>query len=387
MRNSLKVNEEYLSQFKNNQNEKVFFWIKEIEQYLKKSYKQYNFLEIGPGSGHTIKFLKDTYKDKINITAVDTYPEILESIQSRIDVSTSNACLAKLPFKNDHFDGINASSVFHEIYSYGLQTDNDYIHKTKAIIECFREFCRVLKPNGLMFYRDVLSPSNIFTINKKVHYRKKSWMYFIPWFVEYFLDQPLLDYDVNQIKIVKLKNEEMIINSPVGFHKEIQKHYINFTHHIKYILGKDLGFSISEKLIGSMSYEVIFLNQSIKKYFNNHRLVEDKRKHLIASAIEVDDFIDNLVCAIFSNKEFRGIRKKLDDWINREGKESYAYLSCLEILEILKTIRIDSTYLNIGEDNGCINYLRPEYNFYLRRVIDDPELDGTQILLLRKFIV
>jgi len=104
-------------------------------------------LEVGPGNGRyttaSAKLVGNTGK----VYTIDIEKKMIDRVQSRIKQEGINNIIAlvanvyKLPFRDSYFDLIYMIAVFNEI------PDHD-----KAL----RELYRVLKPNGLLVFSEVL---------------------------------------------------------------------------------------------------------------------------------------------------------------------------------------------------------------------------------------
>lgn len=394
MQHTLKSSDKYLSQFKNDQNEKTGVWVNEISRYLEEGVageSKFKLLEVGPGGGFTIEFLKKTFKDRVDITAVDVSESILNSLKKRIEISTTTESVGDLPFKNNYFQGINASSVFHEIFSYGLKKKSgEKLIGLDAVKTAFLECLRVLKPGGLLFYRDILSPDAVKTVAKVVLYKRESWHHFIEWFLPNFIDTDPRYYSskISQNK----SNKGLSINTAIGVHKEIQKHYINFAHYLKYEMGNEIGFTVNDfgnnKTTKSKKFKLGIDDPKLNKIAA--KIGEETSKgDFVVNKQNLEDFIDILLTAAFSKPEYSWIKTKgkFSSWMKREGGEHYVYLSVLELLDLLEKLVDENGFVLYPIDNtDCKLHIRFKYNSYLRRTIDFPELDGTQVILLRKIM-
>ena len=119
-----------------------------------------HFLDIGTGPAQ-IPILLAQRQPQINITAVDLSEEMLKIAEKEVQsanlsqrVTLQMADAKKLPFPDDYFDGVFSNSVIHHI---------------PEPIEVMLEVKRVLKPNGLIFFRDLKRLKSVDTINTIVN--------------------------------------------------------------------------------------------------------------------------------------------------------------------------------------------------------------------------
>lgn len=146
----------YLEKLSYNQEEKTL-----LLGYMKGN-KKGNYLEVGTGGDYLFYMLQNLCDtDEITIFGCDVSQSVLTEVISRneniekylhpdknqsLKLKICVANILKLPFKNNFFDGINASALFHEVYSY--------CGGRKAIETSFSEVYRTLKKGGVFIYRD-----------------------------------------------------------------------------------------------------------------------------------------------------------------------------------------------------------------------------------------
>lgn len=119
------------------------------------------FLEIGSGGDPVAVMVKklQEHEDGITIQVIDADPDVLNGLVDRHpdiidDASKKGIDILMTPmdatdmyeFDDNSFDGINASSLVHEIFSYA--------DGFKGVARFVGEVNRVLKPQGMFFYRD-----------------------------------------------------------------------------------------------------------------------------------------------------------------------------------------------------------------------------------------
>lgn len=119
------------------------------------------FLEIGSGGDPVAAMVKKLLKSDTSITieVIDADPDVLNGLVDRhpnligdaskkgIDILMTQMDATDMhEFENNSFDGINASSLVHEIFSYA--------DGFRGVARFVGEINRVLKPEGVLFYRD-----------------------------------------------------------------------------------------------------------------------------------------------------------------------------------------------------------------------------------------
>ena len=131
-----------------------------VDQLIQLSDCSGHFLDIGTGPAQ-IPILLAKRQPQINITAVDLSEEMLKIAENEVQsanlsqrVTLQMADAKKLPFPDDYFDGVFSNSVIHHI---------------PEPIEVMLEVKRVLKPNGLIFFRDLKRLKSVDTINTIVN--------------------------------------------------------------------------------------------------------------------------------------------------------------------------------------------------------------------------
>lgn len=109
-------------------------------------------LDLGCGTATLTILLKKTYPDA-EIIGLDGDPEILEIAMSKIkkenlDIHLDNGMSFELPYKDNSFDIVVSSLMFHHL-----------THENK--IRTFKEIYRVLKDNGELYFVDFGKPHNV----------------------------------------------------------------------------------------------------------------------------------------------------------------------------------------------------------------------------------
>jgi SAM-dependent methyltransferase len=237
------------------------------------------------------KYLKETDNKKLNVEL-----EIMDAVDMR-KISTSS------------LDGINASALVHEVFSYAPAK--------RGIDQFFIESIRTLKPGGVLVYRDPL-------IHTSTHQQHLALLdgemikHFVTVFLPKLLDhkftmirdmdgkssKPVL-YDVDNITVtLQTKREHnvlslsfkeflnlpstridyskpMSIEAPRGLIQEIERHYVLFIKNV-YSMGfidddkiNSEGIDISEIRLSAQKSVMDFLRKNNKKAHNGRILPQD----------------------------------------------------------------------------------------------------------------
>ena len=338
-KNYYKINSDYLAAISSHLDEKTKFIVSSFENNrIPLIGNKVAMLEVGIGGGQTIHALNNQLKNKIDITAIDIYSELVK-IGNKLGIKSLLANVCNLPFKDNSFSCINVASVLHEVSSYGYTNNGLTICGIKAVKLALKEIKRVLCPNGMFFYRDILTPDK--NEIKKVDYKPLSWKFFIDYFLLDFINSEPAFYKNNYS--FKKYNSYYSIIAQSNLHREIQKHYI------LWISGLMKEFSKKYKIDSYLSME-----RKISKMKKNDKL-------------------------------FKEIKKNLQNWLLREGKEYYLYWSIDEILNYcINNTDHKGMIFSQKYKNDVIKLVRNEENKYLKKVIVNPETEGKQIINFTK---
>lgn len=210
------------------------------------------------------------------------------------------------------------------------------------------EIKRVLKEDGILYYRDVLAPK------EQIFYKKEYTDPAVCYFLDLFLISFTESYPYLYTKNSKIeKNNGMYhIHASNFFHRDIQKHFLQCLENISAFL---LSFS------------------NIKS--------ED------LGEIEVLTIAHKMFCIKVIGQQDSLLREVICEWLKREGKEKYLYLSLDDLIllfesdmekdgSILKKIDIEYT------KSGRI--VRDAKTNFLSTTIENPETEGKQIAVFQK---
>ena len=391
MRQSMeKVNNFYLEQIKNNETEK-YGNLKEliIDDKLPKINEQVNILELGVGGGETMKALKDQLhnRDNLNIIGLDSALLFAEHFRRKTDSNAIVADAGVLPFKERSLSAINASAILHEVSSYGTSDKNDKrIYGRDAIRQTLNEIKRCLAESGVFVYRDIACPKDRLAI-KTVSYRKKSWQIFLDLYLP-ILREASKDVSPDIISGFKLdkcegKNE---VTATAQMHREIQRHYITFRDFVRKKIFSKIGIEVvserwEDKESGNKTHTITLSGQALE-YYMKFKGLNDQDSNIKSLSVELqsdeyDDFTDRIIEEFIVDDSFN----INDEWFRREGREVYTYLSTeeLKVLANEKHVLPDGTNSHMEVLNERL-LPRNYYQRYLKRVINDPEFEGKQII-------
>lgn len=385
-----KVNNFYLEQIKNNETEK-YGDLKQliIDDKLPKIKGRVNILELGVGGGETMKALKDQLydRDNLNIIGLDSALLFAEHFRKKTDSNAIAADAGVLPFKERSLSAINASAILHEVSSYGTSDKNDKrIYGQDAIRQTLNEIKRCLTENGVFVYRDIACPKDRLAI-KTVSYRKKSWQIFLDLYLP-ILREASKDVCPDIISGFELNKSEgkNEVTATAQMHREIQRHYITFRDFVRKKIFSKIGIEIvsehwKDKESGNKTHTIILSNQALGHYmkFKNLNSPDSDIKSLPVElqSDEYDDFTDSIIEEFIINDNFN----INDEWFRREGREIYTYLSTdeLKVLASEKHASPEGTNSRmevLSERSLPRNY----YQRYLKRVINNPEFEGKQVI-------
>lgn len=250
------------------------------------------YLEIGTGGDPIAELFRQIPQDAdVLLIASDVDVNVLNSLELRhpelkkyldaksglrLNLQQLNAINMSV-FPDNHLNGINASSVLHEIISYAGGLD--------ACQQFFKEAYRTLKPGGVLVYRDpecVINKNNIVTVSLKNRTAKL----FAHVFIYKFLDsrgsmlaragRKVCMYSSENVQFSIYKKNEMSptlvsfqqylqipsydidfsrkyeVTMPQGLYRELARHYLTYLH-----LNNPLVFV---KSVSGVSQDTYFVN-------------------------------------------------------------------------------------------------------------------------------
>lgn len=133
---------DYLRALSQNHPEKSRMLYEFLDQYPSRKLR---VMDLGSGDGKVAQSLQSF--PNVETIAGDKNTGYLEQFSSTPVLHRVGLEAQALPFKDKIFDAVNASSVLHEVYSYG--------GGFKGVEQCVSEAARILKPGGKFFLRDI----------------------------------------------------------------------------------------------------------------------------------------------------------------------------------------------------------------------------------------
>lgn len=292
--------------------------------------KSGTYLEIGTGGDPVAELMKRIPNNlNVQIIASDVDQNVLDSVLTRHPelqsyMNATNGPTLKLQqlnavdmniFPDNTLDGINASSVLHEIISYAGGLD--------GCKKFFQESHRILKNDGILIYRDpefVANEQEIVT----VRFKNKTSKLFSHVFLYKFLDprgsllsqkgRKVFMYKTNDISFKAYKKNEpnaiiysyeeylqipsydidfsrkYSISLPYGLYRELSRHYLTYLHDCN-----PLVYLKTTPNIASGKYFINHLAHTTIKVLKN--FLNDNQQFLQDSQLSLDqkDLVDNQI--------------------------------------------------------------------------------------------
>lgn len=394
---------DYLRQIRNNAEEKTEI----IEAALdagtlpRTEEGKIRIAELGTGGGESLRALKTKLAsaNDVELIAVDIIPDLAASLKKELDVLAVGAEANHLPFASESLSAVNASALMHEVNSYGFKDDAGTMrYGIEAVRAAFSEFNRVLMPEGVVAYRDMLAPLENMQEPKTVTYHRKSWTSFADWFLKDFLKTEPLVYDASSVK-AKEKGGNFELDAPIGLQRELQRHYLMLRDYIRTVkaeefgittarsdwLDKDAGLKTVTFLADARVASVVDLSS-----FEMHESAEGNVYR--ADSDRFDAMYDEMM-EFYWQQLKNGAEggsdfgKIIDAWKMREGTEHYLYGNIGDMLRIAVDASIGaggSSVLLPEFPEDIVVVPRNYYNRYLAQVADKPEADGKQMIAFKK---
>ena len=367
----------YLELIGGNANEKIGYIIDSLKRNeLPVVEGQIRILEIGPGGGESLEKLKEAIDEGVGVDQIDKdkiaidfipgldmsdYESSQKMIQDTKDRLGEDAKIViglaqQLPFKSEAFSAINASAVFHEIYSYS----DGY----ESLNQTMKDVSRALAMGGILAYRDLAAPVEDLEKMSADIYKESSWIHFLKRFLPYFLSKSrgAEDGRYSSDKAVMKQGGELINNiadanlsvelefeASLGLIREIQRHFITFR----------------------------------SDFMDDNDLDKDTSPEIVNK--ELDAFFDSIIAGDKDNAKF------YDDWLNKEGSESYI---CYNLPDLIKNFAKQSIEGSNGEyvmlpqsAEDIKTIIRNKYQDYLEASVANPLPEGKQLIRFKKMSI
>lgn len=374
-------------------------------------------LEVGPGGGTAIQSLAKLLPtvhpntslfqlsllelDGIESEALRQSREALEQIGASTEFKKGNLVDVAQLFP-DQLDIISTSAVLHEVYSYG--------EGYTAVDDAVCGITASLKDGGYYAYRDVFGVENLSQHDRTRHiYDRRAWVSFSKLFLDYYLQNARHPYhhlddrinfkqDGHEIKLKDVKtNAPLSIEGPVGITRELQRHYITFRDHVW--RGGSLG--IKPVLDGPEASDWIDMRRGHKRV--HYELLgydpalvslsthSEQDKYIVDGDIfdqTTDALLGEILDDIAANHENSEYWAVWNSWLEREGAETYVYMTLNQLigniaLRSFNSTQGDSILLPIHAEDVAV-VPRAYYNRYLENKLSNPLPDGKQMVLFEK---
>ncbi|MBF6357403.1 hypothetical protein IU449_23120 [Nocardia higoensis] len=377
-------------------------------------------VEIGPGGGAAVDFLAsqlETQPRDIRLTLVEAPEVSSHSLNRAIDrFRAVGTCTLVHGWAQDiaalisePVDVVSASALLHEVYSYG--------GAYSGLHSLIRTFPRVLKPYGFFVYRDVYAVAARSLHEQAVQsYNAPSWLRFLRLFLPHYLRHGTHPYHHHDDEIIIRQNSRIVpateldpqvcavVHAPIGVFRETQRHYITLRDHVwrSGILGftpvldgqlagdwidfrtghKRVHFEFTES--GGISAIDRANIQAVSESYGDHHVIDG----------DIFDAVTDVALQVFLASVDRdaACAQVWDNWLEREGRETYAYLTADDLLTAFAVRSVDSgsetpTVLMPVQPTDVFSRERKYYNRFLSNSLPNPLSDAKQMVLFQNLPV
>lgn len=197
------------------------------------AFQKGRFLEVGTG-GDSLWFMLEKLSDKseVQIVGCDISAKVLDELKLRrpdikkyqkkdipLQLDLKEANLLNLPFPDNHFQGINVSAVFHEVFSY--------CGGSSSVKKALGEIYRTLSTGGVFIYRDpevFRKPSSVVSLLSKDKGLSLFLNAFLPYYYLYLeksktlheVSVCLISCTLNSGEYIELKSVEDFVKIPTS---------------------------------------------------------------------------------------------------------------------------------------------------------------------------
>ncbi|MFH8736874.1 hypothetical protein [Streptomyces sp. NPDC017964] len=377
-----------------------------------------HLVEIGPGGGAALQHLTDSLTGTtdrprtLDVTLIEAPGIISQTLARAIDrynaadlgtCTLTNGLAQEIGTLLHHpVDIVAASALMHEVYSYG----SGY----RGIHELMQALPTVLTPNGHFAYRDVRTVDAATLHETATHiYTHRAWLQFVRMFTPQYLRDGLHPYHRSGDDPTVLQNSRRtslenidprtsaVITGPIGLFREIQRHYITFRDYA----WRSGALGILPHLDGQHSADWTDAAAGHKRVhftLTDAKWISPRQRELLKSVSEpyadhyvtdgdiFDECTDAAIIELLTNAENGNEQCAAvwQEWIEREGHETYVYLT---LSELLTEFAITSAEANTGTvmmPRTARDVATPErayYTRYLQKRLPNPLPDGKQLVL------
>jgi hypothetical protein len=375
-------------------------------------------VEIGPGGGSAVAFLAsqlaagESSRKGVSLTLVEVPGVVSESLAQAMEefdkVGTVDLVTGFAQdigtILNEPVDVISASALMHEVYSYGGGYD--------GLHSMIRTVPTILRPGGLFAYRDVYAVDRASLHERAVQtYGARTWVQFLRMFLPQYLqdgthpyhgahDEVIIRQDSRIVPMRDLADQtSLFISAPVGIFREVQRHYITLRDHVW--RSGVLGFK--PYLDGQLASDWINARTGHKRV--HYRLTgtdwlpasqlsmllslsERYADHYTVDGDIFDECTDRAISLFLAlaEREEGECRHVWENWMTREGRETYAYMTVDTLLAAFAVSSTEAapdqrTVLMPVQVADVTERDRGYYNRYLRRNLPNPLRDAKQLVL------
>ncbi|MFI6494805.1 hypothetical protein [Streptomyces sp. NPDC050564] len=377
-----------------------------------------HLVEIGPGGGAALQHLTDSLTrtaDRprtLDITLIEAPGVLSQALARAIDgyhAADLGTCTLTSGLAQDlgtildrPVDIVAASALMHEVYSYG----SGY----RGIHAMMQTLPTVLKPGGHFAYRDIRTTDAATLHETATHtYTHRGWLQFIRMFTPQYLNNSRHPYHhsgddptIRQgSRIVALEGIDpkasAVITGPIGLFREIQRHYITFRDYAW--RSGVLGFL--PRLEGQLSADWIDAAAGHKRVhftLTEAEWISPRQRALLKSVSEpyadhyamdgdlFDECTDAALIELLTFAENGDERCAAvwREWIEREGHETYVYLTLNELLTEFAITSAQANTNTVMMPHTPRDVVTPErayYTRYLQKRLPNPLADGKQLVL------
>ncbi|MBF6315753.1 hypothetical protein IU453_03025 [Nocardia cyriacigeorgica] len=374
-------------------------------------------VEIGPGGGAAVAYLASRLQERsrsIHLTLIEAPGIASRSLTQAMDqFNAVGTCDLVRGWAQDiaalvtePVDVISASALLHEVYSYGGAYG--------GLHTMMRTFPAVLKPYGFLVYRDVYAVDAASLHERAVQsYSSKSWLQFLRMFLPHYLRHGTHPYHHHDDEVVVRQNSRIvpaaeldtrvcaIIGAPIGLFREVQRHYITLRDHVWRsgalgflpILDGQLSGDWIDFRIGHKRVHFAFADSSLMtagERTNIQAVSEPYGDHHVIDG-DIFDAVTDVALQGFLTAVERGdgdCAQVWSTWLEREGRETYAYLTSDELLTAFavnsaETEAATPTVLLPVQPSDVFVRERHYYNRFLGKRLANPLTDAKQMALFQ----
>lgn len=379
-----------------------------------------HIVEIGPGGGAAVDFLASRLRHRegglreVDLTLIEVPGVASESLERAMrNFAKVGACELIRGYAADvgevlsrPADVVSASALLHEVYSYG----GGYAGLNSLI----RALSSSIRPYGAFVYRDLFAVQDRLLHERVTHaYDAPSWLRFLRMFTPGYLahgrhpyhrshDQVVARQDSRPVEIADLDVRSCaVISAPIGLFREIQRHYVTFRDHVwrsgalgfrpileGQLTGEWLDARTGHKLVHYTLTDAEWLPSWCKAMLS--AVSEPYTDHFTVDGDVFDMCTDVALCAFLTAVEHGepACTRIWKAWEEREGRETYAYLTTDELLTEFAVHSVEAnpaspTALLPVRSEDVVSSPRRYYNRYLTKRLANPMWDAKQLVLFR----